>query len=231
MATFQPGGCDIIKRSEVRLTSALASMCYGPLCRTRALPLSDARLYARHLLDSDKPAFEHEMPAYTRTKAILLREPLRALLEKGKGGNYFIRIEGAKKNGTVELIQLHSKFITKECLDMESQLILMSEGWKTSAAGKGGAFITRLAEGCDAESYPVPAGKFAGQDEKYVVIDVDAKEYPHLFGEKAEGVVRLGLPKKTSGGLATVGCGPCLEGVIIPKFEWHCSVLVHADGT
>ena len=72
-------------------------MYYGPLCKARALPLSLARLYAHHLLASDKPSFEHEMPAYSRMKAILLQAPLRAIPLEEIDGNFFIKIENKEK--------------------------------------------------------------------------------------------------------------------------------------
>ena len=115
---------------------------------------------------------------------------------------------------------------------MESQMILVSEGWETSKVPRNGdTFITRLTDANDSESHAIPSGKLAGQNDKYSMVDVNASDYPILFGEGAKGAVRMGIPKlPSSGGLAAVGCGPCLEGVIIPKFEWHCSVLIHADG-
>ena len=202
-------------------------MYYGPLRKVRALPLHTARLYARYLLDDDKPKFEREMPFYSRLKAILLQGQLQAIPLEEIDGYFFIKME---KKGVVEFIQLHEKFRTRDHLCMESQLILMSEGWETSKVPHdGNAFITRICEGNDAASYPIPRGIKAGSNDDYNVVDVTASDYPFLFGDKAEGVVRLGLPKGiVNAGLAAVGCGTCLEGVIIPKFEWHCSVPTYA---
>jgi len=225
METFRPGNYNLVKRTDLRINSAVASMRYGPLCKVRALPLHLARLYAGHLWDADKPKFEHEMPLYSRMKAILVQGQLQAIPLEEIGGNFFIRME---KKGIIELIQLHNKFRTPEYLDKESQLILMSEGWETAEIGRN-TFMTKLCDGNDAESHPVPRGKEAGQNDNYYIIDVNASDYPFLFGDNAEGVVRTGLPKgAVIGGLAAAGCGTCLNGIIIPKFEWHCSVPTYA---
>ncbi|MCX6770628.1 MAG: hypothetical protein NTX79_01090 [Candidatus Micrarchaeota archaeon] len=222
---FQPEKCGIVKRSILkqggRYNSTMASIDYGE----RMLPLFLALQFARHMMDTNKEEFIGETPCYSGTKALLLRKSIASIPLEEIGGKFFIRISG---KGFTELFELHKKFLAPEFFHKESQIILFSEGWKTRSAGQKTG-ITTLREGDGgAESYLIPQGKMAGQNEDYVVIDVKASDFPFLFGKGAAGDVRVGLPKGgVNGGNAAVGCGICHDGVIIPKFEWTGSVFVY----
>ena len=227
MLAFQPEKYGIVKRSDLkqggRYNSTIVSADYGK----RMLPLPLALQFARHLMKADGNGFREEAPYYCGLKALLLRRSIASMQLKELDGKHYIKI--SNKSFT-ELFELHEKFLAGDLFIRESQLILFSEGWTTRTIDKKTG-ITTLGDGGGAESYSIPPENIEHKIGNYDGVLAKLSDFPFLFGKdppKDAKDVIIGFPKgDVNGGNAVVGCGPCNDGVIIPRFEWNGSVFVY----